>query len=333
MNHRRAHRTAALLAATAITLAGCATDDDAGAAGAPAQRSGEASTTVPLTAAAGPEGQVTHEVLSIAGVDRTYRLYVPSTLPDGPVPLFIALHGGTGWGDQFAQTDHIESIAASTGFVVVHPDGTAVQGGPGRAWNAGECCGAPARSGVDDVAFIDALIDAMEARFAIDPARIYAVGHSNGAMLSFRLACELSDRIAGIGMWAGALEVSGCTPARPVSLIQGHGDADMSIPIGGGTGPQALAAVDFAPPHDGFDLLADASGCAPATAASSGDIAIESRGPCDEGVAAEFVTIHSASHSWPGGTPLRLPASGPGYEGWNATAEIVAFLLAHPRSG
>jgi polyhydroxybutyrate depolymerase len=269
----------------------------------------------------------------VGGIERTYRLYVPSKLPDAPVALFIALHGGTGWGDQFAQTDHIESLAESNGFVVVHPDGVKVQGGPGGAWNAGACCGAPARDGVDDVAFVAALVDAMEARFTIDPTRVFAIGHSNGAMMSFRLACDLSDRITGIGMWAGSLETDSCTPTHPVSIIQGHGDADMNIPLAGGDGSEGIADVDFTPPHDGFVRIADAAGCPAGSTSTTGDITTEERSPCAEGAAAEFVTIHTATHTWPESAALRTPASGPAYQGWDATAQIVAFLLAHPRAG
>src|SRR5262245_2751621 len=75
-----------------------------------------------------PVGTVGHGTLSVGGRDRTYRLYVPAGLPDGPVPLFVALHGGTGSGDQFAGTDQIEGWAEANGFIVAHPDGTQ-QGG------------------------------------------------------------------------------------------------------------------------------------------------------------------------------------------------------------
>ena len=286
---------------------------------------------VALAPAVSPIGTVLHGTLSFGGRDRTYRIYVPSALPPGPVPLFIGLHGGTGWADQFAQTDHIEGLAESNGFIVVHPDGIRIAGGPGEVWNGGSCCGVAARIGVHDVGFIRALIDSIEAHYPIDAHRVYAFGHSNGAIMSYRLACELSDRIVGVGMWAGTLGIDACEPSQPVSIIHAHGAADQNIPLAGGTGSESISGVAFAPPHEGFDVLAAADGCPPAVSSSAGDVTTERRGPCASGTAAVFVTIATANHSWPDGTPIVTPKNGAGYSGYDATAEIVGFLLAHPR--
>ena len=279
---------------------------------------------------------MTHATLQFGGVARTYRLYVPSALPSGPVPLFIGLHGGTGWADQFAQVDHIEGLAESNGFIVVHPDGVhQVAALPGEVWNGGGCCGVAARRNVDDVGFINALIDAIEAGHAIDQHRVYAYGHSNGAIMSYRLACELSNRIDGIGLYAGTLDISTCSPAQPVSVIHIHGSADKNIPINGGVGSDSISRVDFPPPHAGFDTLAAADGCPAAVTATDSanpDLSISTRTPCRAGTAAVFVTIAGANHAWAGGTPLVTPVGGAAYANDDATAAIVQFLLAHPRA-
>jgi polyhydroxybutyrate depolymerase len=284
-----------------------------------------------LAPAVEPVGTITHGTMTFGGRERTYRLYVPSVLPAGPVPLFIGLHGGTGWGDQFARTNHIEGLAESNGFIVVHPDGVKVANGPGGVWNGGTCCGVAARDDVDDVGFVNTLLDSLEGQYAIDPARVYAFGHSNGAIMSYRLACELSDRIVGVGMYAGTLGIDTCAPTDPVSIIQAHGVADRNIPLVGGQGSESIAGTDFAPPHDGFDSLAAADGCAPTVSNTVRDITTERREPCSDSTAAVFVTIATANHSWPDGTPLVTPANGAGYVGYDVTAEIVSFLLAHPR--
>jgi polyhydroxybutyrate depolymerase len=281
-------------------------------------------------------GAVSHGTLTVDGRDRTYRLYVPADLPDGPVPLFVALHGGTGWGDQFAGTNQIEGWAEANGFIVAHPDGIE-QGGegglPGGVWNGGVCCGDAAREDVDDVAFVAALIDHIAQDHEIDPHRTYAVGHSNGGIMSYRLACELADRIAGIGVVAGTLGVDDCSPARPVSVIHVHGTADQSVPIGGGAGPRSVSGVDFPPPRDGFDTLAAADGCPAPDSETDGDVTTARRAPCDEGTAATFVTINGAEHQWPGAPAdaRTRPNAGQSYAGYDATGELVRFLLAHPR--
>jgi polyhydroxybutyrate depolymerase len=198
-------------------------------------------------------------------------------------------------------------------------------------WNGGICCGIAARTHVDDVGFIAALIDQIEADHAIDPHRVFAFGHSNGGIMSYRLACELGDRIVGIGVVAGTLGIDGCDPAEPVSVIHVHGTADQSLPLAGGVGADSLAGVAFPPPRDGFDTLAAAGGCPDATETTEGDVTTSLRAPCDAGTAAAFVTIEGGPHAWPGGTPAVPPRSGPGYPDYDASAELVTFLLAHPR--
>jgi polyhydroxybutyrate depolymerase len=287
-------------------------------------------------------GAVTHGSLTVDGRERTYRMYVPADLPQGPVPLVLAFHGGFGWGDQFATTDHVEGLAESNGFVVVHPDGVKIPGNPGGVWNGGICCGIAAREQVDDVAFVDALLDQVEGEIeagagqAVDPGRVYAMGHSNGGIMSYRLACELSDRIVAIGVVAGTLGIDAdrCEPAEPVSVLHVHGDADHSLPLAGGVGGDSLAGVAFPPPHDGFDTLAATDGCPaaePATDDANPDLTVERRQPCDAGSTAEFVTIAGGPHAWPGGTPRIEPRTGAGYPDYDATAEIVSFLLSHAR--
>lgn len=235
--------------------------------------------------------------ISVDGRDRAYRVYVPDPLPSGPVPLLLGFHGGTGWADQFAISNRIEPIADREGFVVVHPDGVKIGGGPGGVWNGGVCCGPAARQGVDDVAFVDALLDALEAELPIDPARVYAFGHSNGGIMSYRLACELADRIVGIGVVAGTLGVEECAPSQPVAVLHVHGTADENLPIDGGVGPRSVAAVDFPSPRQGFARLE-------ATQGDAADMV--------------FTELPGAPHSWP-------------REPYDATEELVAFLLAHSR--
>jgi polyhydroxybutyrate depolymerase len=343
-------RAAAVAVVLLLVAGACSGDDEADqgaeegsdatveAAGTTATTDTAGATAAPVEVATGehePVGTVSHGTLSFDGVERTYRLYVPRELPDEPVPLFIGLHGGLGWGDQFATTDHIEGLAESNGFIVVHPDGVQVAEGVGiersGVWNGGVCCGIAARSDADDVGFIAALIDEVEADHEIDPDRVFAYGHSNGGIMSYRLACELADRIVGIGVVAGTLGVDDCEPAEPVSVLHIHGTADENLPLAGGVGAESVGGVAFPPPREGFATLADADGCGDPTETTDGDVTTALSEPCDAGTAAAFVTIEGGPHAWPGGTPAVRPRSGPGYPDYDATFEIVRFLLAHPR--
>lgn len=285
-------RSSAGVALVLVALAACSRSERG------AEEGGEGPPASSVTPAA---VGVTHGTLTVDGLERTYRLYVPESLPDGSVPLFIGLHGGTGWGDQFATTNHIEELADSDGFIVVHPDGVKVAGGQGGVWNGGMCCGVAARDDVDDVAFIDALIDEIAGTSDVDPQRVYAFGHSNGGIMSYRLACELSDRIAGIGVVAGTLGVEQCRPENPVSVLHIHGTADENLPLAGGVGPRSVAGVSFPPPPEGFAALADAVDCGTSREITEGAITTTRRAPCDGGAEMAFVTIDGASHAWPGG--------------------------------
>lgn len=93
--------------------------------------------------------------------------------------------------------------ARAEGFIVVYPEGTSRRGQL-FTWKAGHCCGYAMEQRVNDVAFIGALIDALLARYPIDPKRVYVTGMSNGAMMAHRLGIELSEKVAAIAPAVGA---------------------------------------------------------------------------------------------------------------------------------
>ena len=90
--------------------------------------------------------------MSFGGLDRSYRLYIPAGLPS-PAPLVVMMHGGFGSGQQAERAYGWDELADSAKFVVAYPDGV------GRAWNVGGCCGRPGRENIDDVGFINAVVD------------------------------------------------------------------------------------------------------------------------------------------------------------------------------
>ncbi|MGA0878030.1 MAG: alpha/beta hydrolase family esterase [Ilumatobacteraceae bacterium] len=196
------------------------------------------------------------------GSRRHFRLYVPTTLRVGEsAPLLIALHGGLGSSEQFAANSGFDELAEANGFIVVYPDGIAASDRPGlQTWNGGYCCGPAARRDVDDVGFVQVLIDLLKERFNIDTERIFATGHSNGAIMAYRLACELSDVIVAIGVQAGSLGVDGCQPEKPVSVLHIHGLADANHPIDGGMGT-GVSGVEFRSGRLSVAALAEANEC------------------------------------------------------------------------
>jgi polyhydroxybutyrate depolymerase len=165
---------------------------------------------------------------------REYRLHVPP-LPDArPRPLVIALHGGGGTPASVDRLTGFYALADREGFVLAVPRGV------GGHWNDGRP-DAPFRArigDVDDVGFIDALIDHVASGGPIDPGRVYVTGMSNGASMAGRQAVERAPRLAAIGQVAGTASpdvVAGAQPACPVPVLQIHGTADPLVSYEGGT--------------------------------------------------------------------------------------------------
>ncbi|HQZ32861.1 MAG TPA: PHB depolymerase family esterase [Ilumatobacteraceae bacterium] len=299
-------------------------------------------TTVPETTVALPgiaaTGQVIDSTLVTAdGRTRVYRIYVPSHLPEGPVPLLLAFHGGTGFGKQFERNSGFDELAEANGFLVVYPDGIGAGADEttNRTWNGGDCCGAAARKNVDDVGFVAQLLDTLEADYDIDTNRVFAAGHSNGGILSYRLACELSDRIVAVGLQSGTLGIDDCSPTRPVSLLHIHGTADTNLPIDGGVGADSAAGVAFTSPRLAVQTFAVADGCAadPTVTgdAANTDLTVDTWSGCAGATEVKFVAVAGAAHSWMGHVPSN-PTASPAYQGLDSSYEIVAFLLSHPRT-
>lgn len=273
------------------------------------------------------------------GRRRTYRLYRPASHPsDRAAPLVVALHGGTGWGAQFAANSGFDEVAEAHGVVVAYPDGVGIGPDEGtlRTWNAGYCCGPAANTNVDDVTFVRQLIDDISSQVSIDPDRVYVLGHSNGGMLAYRLACELSDRIAAIALQAGSLGVEDCSPTAPVSVLHLHGTDDENHPIDGGDGPRSISGVSYRSAMSSVSELAQAIGCDDgATETTQRRSTRTTWSSCPDGAEVELVAVTGAVHAWMGGDER---AGGPDQltnpPNLDVDASVVAweFVSRHRRS-
>ena len=168
------------------------------------------------------------------GLTREYKLYVPASYRAGtPVPLLFNLHGfGSNNLEQEAYGD-FRPIADTANFIIVHPNG-AINALGARDWNT---FSAPGSGGVDDVAFLSALLDRLRTEYSINPNRVYSTGMSNGGFMSYELACKLSSRIAAVASVTGSIttaRLAVCTPQHPTPVLQIHGTADATVPYEGG---------------------------------------------------------------------------------------------------
>lgn len=252
------------------------------------------------------------------GQTRTYRLHVPASLLDSTkvLPLVIALHGGGGSGQQFATQSKWSEKADREGFMVVYPDGWQNPGVLGlRTWNAGGCCGQIASvQHTDDVGFIRKLIDKLVTQYRIDARRVYATGHSNGAMLCYRLACELSDKVAAIAPNAGTMQVqTPCNPERVMPILHIHSKQDQNVPYRGGVGTKGISGHWNPSVDSTLAVFANLAGCsAQKQSVQSTDSYVHYQWlACQKRADIQYYLTNDGGHSWPGGIQTRFASDMP----------------------
>lgn len=270
--------------------------------------------------------------LVVNGETRTYRLHV-SAADDagGPRPLVIVLHGGGQSGARIQELIHMDRTADRHGFWVAYPDGTKGPGG-GFTWNGGDCCGTAMRKNVDDVAFIEELIRELTEPGCIDSRRVYATGISNGAIFTYRLGCDLSDKIAAIAPIAGALMMNRCTPGRPVPAIIFHGSEDKHVKVKGGRNLMSGASRAFPPLSESRDRWLQINGCSAESERvyEKGDSTCWSYQECGDRGGVTICMVEGGGHTWPGGEPIRPGVLGYTTDDLSANEVMWEFFAEHP---
>ena len=157
----------------------------------------------------------------------------------------MLLHGYGSSGDEEEAYLRLGAAAALNGVIYLHPDGTTDSNGA-RFWNATDACCDVDGSGVDDSSYLAGLITEIGSHVAVDPRRVFVVGHSNGAFMSYRMACDHADTIAAIVSLAGAppADPAACRPSEPVAILQVQGSADDQVRVDGGSLAGNLAPGD-----------------------------------------------------------------------------------------
>lgn len=240
------------------------------------------------------------DTIVVDGLTRTYTLNLPPNYyTSSGFSLVIALHGGGGSAKQFERTCLLTEKANASGFVVVYPDGTGLL----KTWNAGTCCGGAVREQVNDVKFISMLIDRLVAKYKINPKKVYATGHSNGGMMCYRLACELSDKIAAIAPNASTMVVTqACQPTRPVPILHMHSKLDKHVVYTGGYG-NGISGV-YCPPLDSvFQAWSLNNQCADPgkVIISNSSYTLTEWRSCAQNVTIQYYLTEDGGHAWPGG--------------------------------
>jgi polyhydroxybutyrate depolymerase len=267
------------------------------------------------------------------GIERTYILHVPASY-DGSqaVPLVLDFHGGGGNANSQMRTSGFSALADTEGFIVAYPNGNGRLDDKLLTWNGGTCCGYAVTNQIDDVGFIRALVTEVESKYQIDPKRVYATGLSNGAIFSYRLACDAPDIFAAIAPVAGTLNYVRCNPGQPVSVIHFHGTDDTHVGYNGGTGPDSLVDVPFESVKDSIDFWLNVDHCELTPQNESfKDIRHDTYSNCASGTAVELYTIVGGKHAWPGSDGPAWPGGDQPSQTIKATELIWDFFVKHPK--
>lgn len=255
------------------------------------------------------------------GQVRDYRIYVPSGYENTsvPLPLIFNFHGFTSTAAQQEQSSQMNIIAEKENFLVCYPNGI------GRAWNVGWSFGSQA----DDVDFISSLIDSLASLYNIDTNKVYACGMSNGGFMSFRLACELSDKVAAVASVTGSmvpLALESCFPQNPVPVLQIHGTQDFVVNYNGSNiAAPVMDVVQFWSNHNDCPENPVLSTVPDIQENDNTTTDILTYAPCRQNSEVIHYRVNNGGHTWP-----RLNATFPGTSrDFEASQVIWDFFKKH----
>ncbi len=247
------------------------------------------------------------------GVDRTYLAHTPPGFSSTEaLPLVVVLHGVPGTAQSVRSLTAMDPIADELRFVVAYPDAAFGE------WAAGCDCSRAEAEGVSNTRFVQKLIDEVHRRLGIDRTRVLATGFSQGALMAYRLGCDIADRVAAVAPVAATMldaVAERCVPSRPLPILIVHGTADPEFPPQGRVG-ESVSAISI---DATVDKWLDANGCEIVPAATHELDAVDdgtrvlrhTYRPCRQGVTAEFVAVDGGGHTWPGSPVEFSPHLGP----------------------
>ncbi len=237
--------------------------------------------------------------------NRQFFIYQGSSY-SGDAPILFVLHGYTSRALWIMNYSGFQSIADEFGFLVIYPQGTLLPSTGQTHWNVG---GWTTSSTTNDVSFINSLINFIDDEYSIDLKRIYSTGMSNGGYMSYKLACDLSSKIAAVVSVTGSMTnetTDGCNPTHPTSVAQIHGLQDTVVNYYGN---------GFSKPiEDVMDYWADINNCTPEPDTSeisgnNGGGIHDVYSGCDNQTNVELYLMTNMGHNWPNQNNHDLQAS------------------------
>lgn len=268
--------------------------------------------------------------IKVGKIRRSYVVNTPYGYGDKPAPLVLVLHGAMANTFAMAWDTRMTEKANEHGFIVVYPRGIGIAKTL-MTWNAGDCCGIAKLRNIDDIAFLKALIKQLREDYKVDGDRIYIAGASNGGMMAYKAAIELSDQIAAIATANGTMMTSELKPGEPVSILAFHGTKDHIVPYQGGPGGLPFWKIIGTKAADNVKFWAERDKCSATPVRESiGNYVKESYCNGANGTEVCVYIVNGGKHNWPGGRGTII-SSDSAMSKLDATDIICKFFLAHPK--
>jgi len=271
------------------------------------------------------------DTLMLYGRNRFYKIHLPTGYNfQKNYPLVFVFHGGLGNPDMIAKQTRFSEKADKEGFIVVYPYGTGSFNKKLLTWNTWDCCGYANKNDINDVDFVNAVLKKIKSEYLIDEKRIYATGLSNGGMMCYLLACELSEHFAAIAPVAASMfDTVSCNPKTEISIIAFNSTTDENIPYNGISEEDSLAEMKTLPVEKVIDMwVKNFNGVHIRTSDSSSFQKINYIN--EKGIEIILYKMFSGGHSWPGGQKIRKFADNP-VKNVSATDLIWEFFKNNPR--
>ncbi|MEM9016207.1 MAG: hypothetical protein AAGC68_04275, partial [Verrucomicrobiota bacterium] len=287
--------------------------------------------------------------VSVRGVvmddsERRYRIHVPASFDsERATPVVLIFHGGGGNPDTMVHLSGMDEKSEKEGFLAVYPYGSGVDPDEGLSFNGGGCCGYAMHNEIDDVAFVRQLLGELGSVATLDRGAVFATGLSNGGIISYRLAAELSDQIAAIAPVGGPLMLDAIHPSRPVAVIHFHGTGDRFAPFDGGYGEGRVGrgVTDFRSVEYSIRSWVVANECdgdpeverLPDRIADGTRVIRKTWRNGRDGSEVVLIEIEGGGHTWPGIQPTGAAAFlGVSTEDISANDLMWEFFEKHARS-
>jgi len=232
------------------------------------------------------------DTITTGGLARTYEVFRPAFPAASRIPALVLLHGTAASTALEEGRDALLPLADDGEAILVYPTGYR------ETWNAGSCCGAAQTAGIDDVAFVAAVVR----RIAADPevTRAYLAGYSNGGKMAYRVACADPGLVTTV-IVVGAVPGADCPPGPPVSLLQLAGTRDERVAYDAASAPHVVNGYREATVTGQIAAWRRRDGCSGVPVAATAGALRTQAWTCAGGTRVELATFAGGDHGWPGG--------------------------------